>query len=385
MKFSLFYEMQIAAPTGALEAQMFHNCLEQAVLADSLGYHCIWEVEHHGLYEYSHSSAPEIFLSFVAAKTKRIRIGHGCTLLPYRYNHPIRVAERLATLDILSGGRLNWGTARSGSRVEREAFEVDVPTLFDQWKEALDMIPRMWSTDPFSYKSQFFDIPPTYIVPKPVQTPHPPIFAACSKPEDSVTVGELGLGALNLATYRDELLAKRVADYRAAVSKAAPAGRSVTNHFACNPATLVLRDDRKACEYGLRGAMYFTQAMFHYYGPTRPVGPIGLSTDFLPAEHLEGFRRHRNTPRSQLSSIIGDPASAREAVQRFVDVGVDELILVMQTGPTSHELTMESIRTFGEEVLPYFPDRDRAAASDDSSSRKVIDADDYEPSALVGR
>jgi len=107
MKFSLFYEMQIASPTGPGERQLFHDCLAQAQLADELGYHCIWEVEHHGLYEYSHSSAPEIFLSFVAATTKRIRVGHGCTLLPHRYNHPIRVAERIATLDILSNGRVN--------------------------------------------------------------------------------------------------------------------------------------------------------------------------------------------------------------------------------------------------------------------------------------
>ena len=95
MKFSVFYEMQISKPTRPSEAQLFRDCLEQAVLADELGYHCVWEVEHHGLYEYSHSSAPEIFLSFVAARTKRIRLGHGVTLLPFRYNHPIRIAERI--------------------------------------------------------------------------------------------------------------------------------------------------------------------------------------------------------------------------------------------------------------------------------------------------
>lgn len=374
MKFSLFFEMQIANPTPASEAAVFHNCLEQAVLADSLGYHCIWEVEHHGLYEYSHSSAPEIFLSFVAARTKRIRIGHGCTLLPFRYNHPIRIAERIATLDILSGGRVNWGTARSGSRVEREAFEVDVSTIVEQWLEALEIIPQMWRPAPFSYRGRFFDIPPTQIVPKPVQQPHPPIYAACSKPEDAVRVGQLGLGALNLAMYRDETLAKRIAEYRAAVLGAAPAGRAVTNQFACSAATLVLPDDQKACDYGLRGAMYFTEAMIHYYGATRPVGPTGVPTGFLPASHVDGFRRMRNTGQSQLSSIIGDPTAAREAVQRFADVGVDELILVMQTGTTPHELTMESIRTFGEQVLPYFPDAPPptsvGAGAGDSSSHE---------------
>ena len=81
MKFSIFFEMQLSRPTRASEAQLFRDCVEQAVLADELGYHCVWEVEHHGLYEYSHSSAPEVFLSFVAARTRRIRLGHGVTLL----------------------------------------------------------------------------------------------------------------------------------------------------------------------------------------------------------------------------------------------------------------------------------------------------------------
>src|SRR4029078_7318741 len=145
----------------------FTYCVEQFRLADDLGYHCIWEVEHHGLYEYSHSSAPEVFLSFVAANTKRIRVGNGCILLPHRYNHPIRIAERLATLDILSGGRVNWGSAKSGSRVGREACEVDVSTLDEQWKEALHIIPRMWNSDVFSYKGPYLNIPNTVIVPKP--------------------------------------------------------------------------------------------------------------------------------------------------------------------------------------------------------------------------
>jgi alkanesulfonate monooxygenase SsuD/methylene tetrahydromethanopterin reductase-like flavin-dependent oxidoreductase (luciferase family) len=354
MKFSLFLELQISDPTRETEAQLFHNCVEQAKLADELGYHCIWEVEHHGLYEYSHSSAPEVFLAYVAAQTSRIRIGHGCTLLPFRYNHPIRVAERIATLDILSGGRLNWGVAKSASRVEIEAFEIDRATLQDQFGEALSMIPKMWNADVYCHKGQFFEIPPTCIVPKPVQRPHPPMFAACSDPERAPTIGKLGLGALNLATYHDELLGKWIRAYRDAIAEAEPVGFTVTNHFACTPAAMVLADDDEACRVGLRGSAFFMQSMLHYYGASRPVGRVAVSRDWLPDDQVEAFRRKRNTPRSQLSSVIGDPAAAKESVQRFVDVGVDELILVMQTGTTPHDLTMRSIRTFGEQVMPHF-------------------------------
>jgi alkanesulfonate monooxygenase SsuD/methylene tetrahydromethanopterin reductase-like flavin-dependent oxidoreductase (luciferase family) len=355
MKFSLFFELQTTDPTREREINIFHDSLEQAKLADALGYHCIWAVEHHGLYEYAHSSAPEIFLSFVAAQTQRIRVGHGCTLLPYRYNHPIRIAERIASLDILSKGRVNWGTAKSVSRVEQEAFEVDRENLYEEWREALEIIPRMWTSQEFSYKGKFFNIPPTMIIPKPYQQPHPPIFAACSRPEQAVQIGNLGIGVMSLAMHRDEQLAQHVQAYRNAVENPqTPIGFRVTNHFACNPATLVLKDDYEACRHGLRGATFFLQSMQHYSGAERPIGRIPISREFPSDTAIQGFRKIRNTPQQQLSSVIGDPASARESVQRFVNAGVDELILVMQTGTTPHELIMESIRTFGEEVLPHF-------------------------------
>lgn len=354
MKFSLFFEMQVAQPSPARERRVFHDCLEQAKLADALGYHCIWEVEHHGLYGYSHSSAPEVFLSFVAAHTKRIRIGHGCTLLPHRYNHPIRVAERVATLDLLSDGRVNWGSAKSGTRVEQDAFEVDRSTLHDEWLEALTMIPQMWRCDLYSHRGRFFTIPPTHVVPKPVQQPHPPMYAACTRPEHAAEIGKLGLGALNVAIYHDELLALRVREYREAIAVATPVGAVVNNSFCCNPATLVLNDDSRACRYGLSGAMYFNRAMTHYYQPERPSDCISVRPSMVSDEDVDGFKRRRNTARSQLSSIIGDPRAAVESVARFVDADVDELILVMQTGTTPHEIVLESIRTFGEQVMPLF-------------------------------
>jgi len=355
MKFSVFYEMQISRPTRQSETQLFRDCLEQAIFADKLGYHCLWEVEHHGLYEYSHSSAPEIFLSFVAARTERIRIGHGVTLLPHRYNHPIRIAERIATLDILSGGRVNWGSGKSSSAVEWHAFENDVKTLHDQWLEAVEMIPRMWSEDVFSHKGRFFDIPPTQVIPKPVQKPHPPMFAACSKPDTAAHVGRLGLGALNFAFGSDDYLTEKVAEYRRAVEASAPVGRAKNNHFACTPATLVLEDDRKACAYGLRGARFFLESLQRYYvAQSRPVGELPVARDFLAEDELDAAMEQRNVEGSQVATIVGDPACARESVQRFVDIGVDELILVMQMGTVPHELVMESLRTFAEKVMPHF-------------------------------
>jgi alkanesulfonate monooxygenase SsuD/methylene tetrahydromethanopterin reductase-like flavin-dependent oxidoreductase (luciferase family) len=363
MKFSLFYEMQIADPTRKSEAQMFRDCLEQAELADKLGYHCIWEVEHHGLLEYSHSSAPEIFLSFVAARTKNVRIGHGITLLPHRYNHPIRVAERIATLDILSGGRVNWGSGKSSSLVEQLAFENDINTIHDQWLEAVEMIPQMWAKDVFEYKGRFFDIPPTQVVPKPVQEPHPPMFAACTKPESAAAVGRLGMGALNFAIGSDDYLHEKVAEYRAAVAKAKPVGRGVTNHFACTPPALILNDDKKACKYGYRGARFFSESLARYYlGGDRPTGKLPVSREFFSDEDLELAMERRNTEDDSINAMVGDPEFAKEYIQRFEEIGVDELIMVMQMGTVPHELVMESIKTFGEQVIPHFASSEPSTA-----------------------
>ena len=355
MKFSLFYEMQIADPTSATEAAMFRECVEQAVLADTLGYHCVWAVEHHGLYEYSHSSAPEIFLSFVAARTSRIRIGHGVTLLPHRFNDPIHVAERVATLDVLSGGRVNFGTGKSPSAVEQGALDGEAARLNEQWLEALRVIPEMWRRDVFEFKGKYFDFPPTRVIPKPAQAPHPPMFAACTGPRSAAFAGRHGLGALNFAMGTDDYLMGKLAGYRQAVESAEPVGASVVNHFACTPPALVLDDDRRACEYGFRGARFFAASLGRYYfGRERPTGRLPVERGFLSESDLAGAMRSRNSPGSANNACIGDPGAAKEFVQRFVEIGVDELIFIMQMGTVPIELVTESVRTFGEKVLPHF-------------------------------
>ena len=271
----------------------------------------------------------------------------------------IRIAERIATLDILSGGRVNWGSGKSSSKVEQLAFENDTSTLHEQWLEALEMIPRMWRDDVFEWKGRFFNIPPTQVIPKPVQEPHPPIFAACTKPDSAATVGELGIGALNFALGSDTYLREKLEAYRRAVEASSPSAYSKTNHFACTPSACILPDDRKACEYGFRGSRFFQESLSRYYfGQERPVGRLEVPRDFFPEEDLRAAMEFRQDPDAENAMVIGDPIRAREAVQRFVDAGVDELILVMQMGTVPHELVMESIRTFADEVMPEFHGRE---------------------------
>ncbi|WP_420592092.1 LLM class flavin-dependent oxidoreductase [Bacterioplanoides sp.] len=356
MKFSLFFEMQMSRPNKAKEIEIFRSSVDQAVLADKLGYSTVWAVEHHGLYEYSHCSAPEVFLSYVAALTKNIRLGHGITLTPYRYNHPIRIAERIATLDILSGGRVNWGSGKGATLVEKGAFGCDIESLHSQWLESLHMIPKMWRDDIFEWEGEHVTVPPTQVIPKPVQTPNPPIFGACSRKEAVMEMAELGIGALDFASGTFDTLSEKIAAYKETFKNSNNTRWKTNNHYACVPTSLVLKDDKKACELGFQAARYFAGSLSYYtLAKDRPVGEmVGVNRDAMEAEELEWMMSQRNQPDTPMIHVIGDPVAARESVSRFVDAGVDELILLMQIGTTPNDLVYESIKTFGEEVIPYF-------------------------------
>jgi alkanesulfonate monooxygenase SsuD/methylene tetrahydromethanopterin reductase-like flavin-dependent oxidoreductase (luciferase family) len=355
MKFSLFFELQPDDASVGAERRVFAECVQQALLADELGYHEVWAVEHHGLQEYSHCSSPEVLLGYLAGRTKKIRLGHGVTLTPYRYNHPIRVAERIATLDILSEGRVDWGSGKSSSRVEQDAFEINHSELESQWLEAFTMIPRMWRSDVFDWEGTHFHIPPTAILPRPVQRPHPPVFVACSRPETVELAGKLGAGSLNFTAGSDEYPGSKIVSYRTAIATArGPAGK-MNNRFCCTPTTLVLKDDRKACEMGFRGSRVFQESLASYFfSREKIVGPLDVSRDPLSIAQLAKAMAERNSPGSALNSIIGDPDSAIETVRRFQAAGVDELILIMQMATVPHEIILESLRTFAEKVMPHF-------------------------------
>ncbi|HEV8298737.1 MAG TPA: LLM class flavin-dependent oxidoreductase, partial [Acidimicrobiales bacterium] len=144
--FDILFEVQVPRPwTDRKERNKFHEAVEQAVFAEQMGFDIAWFVEHHFLAEWAHSSAPEVVLGALTQRTSTIRLGHGVTLLPGAVNHPIRVAERAAMLDIMSEGRLEMGTGRSSSPYQLEAFGVDVTTTREQWQESIRLLPKLWT------------------------------------------------------------------------------------------------------------------------------------------------------------------------------------------------------------------------------------------------
>src|SRR3954447_1039886 len=236
MKFGIFYEHQLPRPWHETsEQELIQNALEQVERADQLGIQYVWEVEHHFLEEYSHSSAPEVFLAAASQRTKDIRLGHGIIQTAPGYNHPIRTAERVAMLDLVSGGRVDFGSGESSSEAELRGFGIDPVEKREQWLEGVQVAIRAMTETPFTgYEGQFVSVPPRNVVPKPVQKPHPPLWVACSRRDTILLAAEHGIGALTFAFIDPEEAEQWVDDYESTLTeRCVPIGQSVNADIAC--------------------------------------------------------------------------------------------------------------------------------------------------------
>ena len=351
MKFGIFYELQLPRPWGPDdERQLYQNALTQVELADRLGYDYAWEVEHHFLEEYSHSPAPEVFLGAASQRTKNIRLGHGITLMPPGYNHPARVAERIATLDLVSKGRVEWGTGESSALLELGGYRVPVEQKRDQWREAVEQCANMLAMDPYpGYEGKYFSMPCRNIVPKPVQRPHPPLWVACSNRETIKLAARLGIGALTFA-FVDPQDAKQWVDdyYRIFKEECVPIGHAVNPNIAMVSSFSVHRDLEEARRRGRDGFRFFTYALGHHYG-------FGIHKPGR-TNIWEGFEQARTTmPEMGMGEGgIGTPDGLRAHLRKFADVGVDQVSFIQQGGRNKHEHICEALELFAKEVMPEF-------------------------------
>ncbi|MGE4607792.1 MAG: LLM class flavin-dependent oxidoreductase, partial [Myxococcota bacterium] len=225
MKFGVIFELSVPRPFHAgAEGIVFHNALEQIRLADELGFETAWAVEHHFLVEYSHSSAPELFLTAAAMQTSRIRVGHGAVVCVPEMNHPIRVAERAAMLDVLSGGRLEFGTARSSTWTELGGFQSDPDSTKRDWDEYVRVLPRMWTEERLSYEGNCFSMPERAILPKPVQKPHPPLWVTVTSPGTELDAADRGIGCLGVAAATFKEQERRTKEYHRRIQLCDPVG-----------------------------------------------------------------------------------------------------------------------------------------------------------------
>lgn len=379
MRFSLIYECQTANPTREGDHQVFAEALEQALLAEELGFDVIWAVEHTSLTQYAHMSAPETFLAFVAGATKRIRVGHGVICLPPQMNHPIKVAERCATLDILSGGRLEVGFGKGGTEQEAGAFgytRADLPPMI---KESMYLVPRFWTEDVVEHHGEFIDIPPRPVHPKPLQTPHPRLYLACTNDGTLVDAGNRGLGALVLGFGGPEQVAAKNAIYREAFANRADAdlvGQIPNEHLAALCPAIVMDDGQAARRIGIRGQRFFMESIAHWASNgAMPMPDPSTWPEDLTAHTGDGTAVVQSAIGSERFSVdFSDPTFALlnpnhaygtvddciGYVTRLIEAGADEILFLCQMGTVPQAAQIETLHNIGEHVLPYFRDGEGA-------------------------
>jgi alkanesulfonate monooxygenase SsuD/methylene tetrahydromethanopterin reductase-like flavin-dependent oxidoreductase (luciferase family) len=381
VKFGIFYEHQLPRPWAEdSELRLVQDALEQVELADRLGFDVVWEVEHHFLEEYSHSSAPEVFLAACSQRTRDVRLGHGIIQTAPGYNHPARTAERLAMLDLVSGGRVEFGSGESSSEAELGGFGIDPFVKRDMWLEGLEVTIRCMTEAPFTgVDGRFVQMPPRNVVPKPVQKPHPPLWVACSRRDTILLAAEKGIGSLTFAFIDPEEAVHWVSDYEATLAeRCVPVGEAVNASVACVTPMMCAPTEEDAVARGLEGANFFGYSLGHYYvfGDHQP-GTTDVWAEFVERRAERGYSPDVDAALAEerlgaklaagdttgLRGATGTPQQIRDYLRRYEAAGVDQLIFVMQAGRNRHEHICEAIELFGREVLPEFKERDEAAVA----------------------
>jgi alkanesulfonate monooxygenase SsuD/methylene tetrahydromethanopterin reductase-like flavin-dependent oxidoreductase (luciferase family) len=378
MRLSLAYEMQRPVVD---DHAVIEETLEQCLLADQVGFDTVWFVEHHFLTSFSMSPCPEVIFGALSRLTKRIRLGFGVVILPY--HHPVRVAERVAMVDHMSGGRVEFGTGRSAP-YEQIGMGIDPRETRARWEESLRMIPRIWEDGLFSAEGKFWSIPPRDVRPKPFQQPHPRIWVAALQPSTYELAAELGIGVMALSVASPSYLVPHIAKYKERVRHAKPVGKFINDQWLSSTMGLCDWDNTAARELAAKSLRTF-------FGPDRPYlkdqthlyEQLVESWGGVP-EHLRAnFSRYLKTegtegaPAVDLSGgsgqiasalwnqidadtlvergvlVAGDPESCLRSIAIHEAAGVDEVQCLMATETVPHAKVMSSIEMFGKHVIPH--------------------------------
>jgi len=383
LRFGVFYELQLPKPWNeGDEHRLFHEALDQVVLADRLGFDYAWEVEHHFLDEYSHSSSPEVFLACAAGRTERIRLGHGIRQVIPNYNHPARTAESLATLDLLSNGRVDFGIGEGATRLELGGFGIPAKEKRAMSLEAGEQIANMMTLDPYpGFEGRYFSMPCRNVLPKPLQKPHPPMWIACTNRDTIRVAARHGLGALAFSFVDPEEARTWSQIYYDIIKsdECVPIGHTVNANIAMVSSFSLHHDRAEAIRRGHEGFEFFGYALRALVTHDTVPGRTKLWDEY---QALRGNRTAEIIEASRNPSYqgagIGTPDDMRGHLRDFQAAGVDQVIFMQQAGRNRHEHICESLELFADEVMEPF-----ASEAEERERRKSEERAPYVEAALA--
>jgi alkanesulfonate monooxygenase SsuD/methylene tetrahydromethanopterin reductase-like flavin-dependent oxidoreductase (luciferase family) len=358
MRIGLFYQIQVPKPwSPTSEAERIYEALEQIPYAEQQGFSSVWFSEHHFRPVWSHNSAPDLTLAAVSQRTSRIRLGIGVVLAPI--HHPLHVAARMATLDILSHGRVDVGLGRTGYPYQLTPFGSDLGDTRGMWQEFAEVLPRIWTQDEIEYHGSYFDIPRREVLPKPLQKPYPPLWSACGSDETARLTGNLGMGGLFGSEGGPDRVQQLMALYRDALPSHRPAPRT-----ALMTAGYCHEDPRVVAERGTElVGWYIEQQRERARLVWRDYDPATVPPDYQdyykrdqrlaagphPGEPTPQQVRERGT-----SFCVGTPAECIRFLEMYEALGIEEVFMLCAIGPAQHQEVLHTIRLFGEQVIPHF-------------------------------
>jgi len=357
MEFGLFVQAHVprhemeANPVGAEHLRLMRE-LDLAEHCDRHRFKYVWSTEHHFLEEYSHLSAPEIFLPYIAARTTQIHVGSAIYNITPPVNHPARIAERVAMLDHLSEGRFEFGTGRGSSSTEFKGFGIpDGDTTRAMYDEALREIIRMWRETRYRYDGKYFSMPERNVLPKPYSLPHPPLWVACGSPSTFEKAARLGLGALCFSLGAPQDFEPLIRTYKDNIRHAEPVGAYVNDNVVCVTQLVCSEDRREARQVALgMGTGYHTSLVFRYLDTfPRPAG-IPPWPQLIPEPSPEELDKRIASGQR----VVGDPDECAAAVQKYADIGCDQLVFGILASTQRQETARQSVELFGKHVIPRF-------------------------------
>jgi alkanesulfonate monooxygenase SsuD/methylene tetrahydromethanopterin reductase-like flavin-dependent oxidoreductase (luciferase family) len=349
LRIGMLYEIEVRGRSQDKEREAFREVIEQVKLGEALGYDSAWFVEHHFTRGFSHCSGSDLMLAALSQVTERIRLGLGVVLLPFV--HPVRVAERIATLEVLSDGRVEFGTGRGASPLEYQAFQRPFEQSREIWEDHVDAVLEIMEADgkEVTRKGTYYDIPGVSVLPRVVQKPHPPVWVASTSLDGFIAAGKRGYNLLCMPILKgiDDLsddiaiYKKTLADHghdpdRARVGMSIPWVVGRTREEADEAADAVLWYIRR--QINLVAPPDFMDSRHATY---RVLGQ--LAAGMSPEESMQTLREH-------LMVFLDDVAGSKQAWKRVQESGATDLLLQFRVGGLDHERVARSMKLFAEEV-----------------------------------
>lgn len=375
MKLGMFAEIPVPKPwTPGKEQQAFADIIEQAVFAEQAGFHSFWSVEHHFLPEMSHSTNPEVLYGAIAARTTKLRIGYGCRLLPKPYNHPVRTAESVATLDCISGGRVEFGGGRSATRNELEGFGINPHETQEMSEEAFRHMVGCWVNEEYEFEGKYWSMPKRTVVPKPVQKDHPPLWCASSSLDGHYKIGKMGTGLLSFATAtppeelipKFEMYEKGLADCDDPVGTYINRKKLAMSFTHCAP---TIEEARRVGESSMLKHMEYSLPKYaataeYARSFQKDLGSFAYTQDFKKTVEEKGDKPLFDMDQifNVGGAMIGDPQRCLDLALRFEAVGTDILVLLLNSWDIPHKDVMRSIELLGTHVIPVLEKNEREKA-----------------------